>query len=73
MTFLVDHYTVHIPRGGKYTTGGVINDSCNSDFNFATSISNDATSSVLAPSWDMHCVVIDKKCHRPHSLSLRTF
>ena len=26
MTFLIVHYTVHIPRWGKFTTGGVITD-----------------------------------------------
>jgi len=26
MTFLIHHYTVHIPRWGKFTTGGVITD-----------------------------------------------
>ena len=26
MTFLIVHYTVHIPRWGTFTTGGVITD-----------------------------------------------
>jgi len=26
MTFLIVHYTVHIPRWGMFTTGGVITD-----------------------------------------------